>query len=63
MAAPVITAPIPETFEDRQVDNEGFFQVMEEKLPEILSSAEVRERTRLELKELILSMKKQKFIK
>jgi|GEM_PF-6002353 len=62
MVAPVVTTLTPETFEDRQVDNEGFFQVMEEKLPEILSSAEVREKTRLDLKGLIMSMKKQKFI-
>lgn len=63
MTDATIIAPVPETFEDRQVDNEGFFQVMEEKLPEILSSAEVRERTRLDLKELIMSMKKREIIK
>lgn len=63
MTDATIIAPAPETFEDRQVDNEGFFQVMEEKLPEILSSAEVRERTRLDLKELIMSMKKREIIK
>lgn len=50
-------------FEDKILDNEGFFQAMEEGLPLVLSVSEIQNQTRLELQELFAHMKKQKFIR
>lgn len=55
MSDPIKSHP-SQDFENRRVDNEGFFQTIEERLPTIIS-------TRLELKELLASMKNKKIIR
>lgn len=56
-----VTAPLP--FEDKKVDNEGFFQAIADGLPSILSDTEIHKRARIELQTLFTDMKKQKFIR
>lgn len=53
---------VPHSFHDRKVDNDDFFQTIEEKLPSILSSAEIRQQTHLELQTLLTDMKQRTFI-
>lgn len=56
------TSTEKQPFEDKILDNEGFFQAMEEGLPLALSVTEVQKQTRIELQELLSHMKKQKYI-
>ena len=56
----------PRLFQDREIDNDGFFQTMEEWLSSIQWVPEIWKQTRLELFELkwlFVQMKKQKFIR
>jgi len=56
---------VPHDYQDKEVDNEGFFSSIEEQLPSILSSAEIWKQTRselFELRQILTQMKKQKFI-
>lgn len=61
--------PIPTTlaqgshFENKIVDNEGFFQAMEEEMPSILSADEIRAQTRREIGSLFAHMKQRTFIR
>lgn len=50
------------TFTDAIVDNDGFFDTLEEKLSPILSVHKVEMHTRHELHKLLAQMKKQAFI-
>lgn len=49
-------------FENKIVDNKGFFQTMEDEIPSLLSIAETRAQTRLEIQQLLAQMKQQTFI-
>lgn len=57
---------LPYNYQDREVDNDGFFQTMEEWLSSIQWAPEIWKQTRselFELKWLLAHMKKQKFIR
>ncbi|OIP54215.1 hypothetical protein AUK10_01295 [Candidatus Gracilibacteria bacterium CG2_30_37_12] len=64
---PATLLPISEVFENKIVDNDGFFDAMEkgieEQLPSMLSSIEIRQQARLELQKLFVEMKQKKFIR
>ena len=49
-------------FENKIVDNDGFFQAMEEEMPSIFSIREIQAQTRLEIKKLFVQMKQRTFI-
>lgn len=51
-------------YQDREVDNDGFFQTMEEELPSLLPNAtEIHKQARHEVQALLAEMKKQTFIR
>ncbi len=50
-------------FESQIVDNDGFFKIMEERLPSLLDAQEIRSHTRLAIRGLFAQMKQQTFIK
>lgn len=64
--APTKQTPLSEIFENKIVDNDGFLNAMEkgieEQLPMMLSSTEIRQQARLELQKLFMEMKQKKFI-
>ncbi len=59
---PKIKTPLVEGFEDKIVDNDGFFDAMEEGFSKTLSEPEIYGQTRLALHELLAQMKTQTFI-
>ena len=65
---PIIPIP-PESdinsilFQNKEVDNDSFFQTMEEGLSSIFSSIEIHQQTRLELKKFLVQIKNENRIK
>ncbi|MDD2916857.1 MAG: CBS domain-containing protein [Candidatus Gracilibacteria bacterium] len=57
------TSPKQQRFENKIIDNEGFFQTMEEEIPSLLSIAETKIQTRQAIKQLLAEMRKQTFIR
>jgi hypothetical protein len=59
---PITKTPSAEVFENKIVDNDGFFDAMEEGFSKTLSEPEIYGQTRLALHELLAQMKTQTFI-